>query len=620
MRTDVRRGLWAVVGIAGLVALAPPGHVAAQAASYRDFVGLTRELRTLADGSRSATLRSLGASHQGREIWMVEIADPDGPPVDQRPGVLVVGNLSGDHVLGSHLALEAIRHLLGDGGAEADLRRHVIYVVPRLNPDGAERMFSGARDGSARNARPFDDDNDGRTDEDGPEDLNGDGVITVMRVLDPAGAFMIHPDDPRLMKRADAAKGESGTHTLYWEGRDNDGDGFVNEDGPGGVDLDRSFQHEYPYWERDAGPYMVSEPESRALMDFMVAHRNVAAVLTFGHSDNLVTPPTARGELAGASTLDLVAFADASNAGVFDVGVIRAQQGFGFGGGFGGGGFGGGSRLRGAQPGADNDPNSGRRPVVTVNGGDREYFAAVSEAYREITGVEAVGINRKAGGAFFQFGYYQFGVPSFSTQGWALPKAPASEEEGDRPARGAEAAATGTDGKILAALEGAGVDAFVPWSAYRHADLGEVEIGGFRPYVVANPPETELQQLGESHGRFVARLASMLPRVRVAETEVTAHGGGVFTVSATVVNEGYFPSSLQHGVVARAVDPVSVQIQVPPDDVLTGADKTTMIPKLDGSGTRQSVTWVIRGRAGASVEIRVRSQKGGTDNATVTLR
>ncbi|HSG48603.1 MAG TPA: M14 family zinc carboxypeptidase, partial [Longimicrobiales bacterium] len=340
--------------IAGLVALAPPGDVAAQAAAYRDFAGLTRELRTLADGSRSATLRSLGASHQGREIWMVEIADPDGPPVTQRPGVLVVGNLSGDHLLGSHLALEAIRHLLGEGGAEADLRQHVVYVVPRLNPDGAERMFSGARDGGARNALPFDDDNDGRTD----------------------------------------------------------------EDGPGGVDLDRSFQHEYPYWERDAGPYMVSEPESRALMDFMVAHRNVAAVLTLGHSDNLVAPPTARGELAAPSTLDLVSFAAASNAGVFDVGVTRAQQGFGFGGGGFGGGFGGGTRLRGAQRGADNDPNSGRRPATTVDGGDREYFNAVSEAYREITGVEAVGINRKAEGAFFQFGYYQYGVPSFSTQGW----------------------------------------------------------------------------------------------------------------------------------------------------------------------------------------------------------
>ena len=615
-------GRWAAAVISALALAGSWEAAEAQAASYLDFAGLTRELRSVTGGSPMATLRSLGTSHQGREIWMVEIADRSGPPVDQRPGIVVVGNLSGDHVVGSHLALGAIRHLLGEGAAEADLKSHVVYVVPRLNPDGAERMFGSVRDGNPRNALPYDDDNDGRVDEDGPEDLNGDGMITLMRVPDPAGAFMIHPDDPRLMKRADASKGETGTHTLYREGRDNDGDGFINEDGPGGVDLDRHFQHAYPYWERDAGPYMVSEPEARALMDFMVAHRNVAAILTFGHSDNLVTPPNARGELAAAATLDLHAFADASNAGVFDVGVVRAQQGFGFGGGGGfGPGGGGGVQLRGAQPGRDNDPSSGRRPVTTVSGADREYFSKVSDAYREITGVKTLGLTREAMGAFFQWGYFQFGVPSFSTPGWGLPEAPAAPEGDERPTRGAAtAASTGTDGRLLSAFEAAGLDVFVPWTPFQHPELGDVEIGGFRPYALVNPPIEQVAALAESHGRFVARLTSMLPRIRFVDTQVTAHGGGVFTVKATVVNEGYLPSALQHGVVSRSVQPVMVQIQVPPEDVLTGAAKTTMIPRLEGSGARESYTWVIRGRPGSNVEILARGQKGGTDTATVTLR
>jgi hypothetical protein len=63
-----------------------------------------------------------------------------------------------------------------------------------------------------------------------------------------------------------------------------------------------------------------------------------------------------------------------------------------------------------------------------------------------------------------------------------------------------------------------------------------------------------------------------------------------------------------------------VQIQVPTDAVLTGAAKTSTIQKLDGSGAREKFTWVIQGRQGSSVEIRVRSQKGGSDTATVTLR
>ena len=63
-----------------------------------------------------------------------------------------------------------------------------------------------------------------------------------------------------------------------------------------------------------------------------------------------------------------------------------------------------------------------------------------------------------------------------------------------------------------------------------------------------------------------------------------------------------------------------MQIQVPPEDILTGADKSSRIPALDGSGSRESFTWVIRGREGSRVEIRLRSDKGGTDTATVTLR
>jgi hypothetical protein len=63
-----------------------------------------------------------------------------------------------------------------------------------------------------------------------------------------------------------------------------------------------------------------------------------------------------------------------------------------------------------------------------------------------------------------------------------------------------------------------------------------------------------------------------------------------------------------------------VQIQVPPEDVITGDAKTSAIQKLDGSHNRERFEWVIRGRDGARVEITALAQKGGTDSATVTLR
>jgi hypothetical protein len=185
---------------------------------------------------------------------------------------------------------------------------------------------------------------------------------------------------------------------------------------------------------------------------------------------------------------------------------------------------------------------------------------------------------------------------------------------------GGAGAAAGADARILSALDAAGIDAFVEWSTYTHPTLGEVEIGGFRPYVTTHPPAEELPELGRAHGEFVARLAGMLPRVTIVEAEVTAHGGGIYTVAVEVENSGYFPTSLQHGVVSRSVGPTIVQIQIPPDDLITGDAKTSTVRKLDGSHNRERFEWVIRGRDGATVEITVLAQKGGTDSATVTLR
>ncbi|MCJ7627595.1 MAG: M14 family metallopeptidase [Longimicrobiales bacterium] len=595
------------------------GH--AQTAAYLDHAGLTRELNSLVNGSNLATMESLGTTLGGREVWLVTVANTSGTPLDERPGVLVVGNLEGDHLVGSQLSLEAIRYLLQnaqDEAVQSALSDHVFYFFPRLNPDGAEAMFARVKWNRKSNGQPFDDDNDRLTDEDGPEDLNGDGYISVMRVVDPSGAYMIDPDDNRLMKRADATKGERGGYKLYGEGTDEDGDGFINEDGPGGVDLNRNFQHAYPQWQADAGPHMVSEVETRALMDFTIAHRNIATILTFGETDNLVTPPDSRGGLAAAKILELPAFAAASNDEVFDVGIVTAGGGGGGRGGGRGGGGGGGVYLRGAQPGRDNDPTSGVRPATTVASPDQVYFTAVSDAYKRITGIENVPMHRTPEGAFFQYGYFQFGVPSFSTLGWGLPADTTRGRSGPLTQAGGS---SGTDKEILSALDAANIDAFSDWTPFQHPELGNVEIGGFLPYLTHNPPAEQLPELGKKHGEFLVELAGMLPKVRIADTKVTAHGGGVFTVTVDVENAGFLPTSLRHGQTSRSVGATFLQIQIDDDDILSGAEKTTDVGTLNGSGTRgESVTWVIRGREGAQLEIKLYSQKSGRDTATVTLR
>src|SRR6185503_11696796 len=131
-------------------------------------------------------------------------------------------------------------------------------------------------------------DHDGLVDEDGPDDLNGDGLITSMRIEDPEGEFILDPTDSRLLIKADKTKGEKGVWRLLSEGRDNDHDDEWNEDGPGGVNFNRNFPYNYKFFAPWAGLHQVSEIETRALADFVVAHPNIGIVFTFGAADNLI--------------------------------------------------------------------------------------------------------------------------------------------------------------------------------------------------------------------------------------------------------------------------------------------------------------------------------------------
>lgn len=562
---------------------------------YQTYDQMTDAIQGIVGDSDVASVTSIGQSREGRDIWLITLADDGDLPAEDRPGVLMVGTLSGDLVSGSSISVGAVEWLIDQNGSNEEvtrlLSRNVVYVVPRLNPDGAEEFFGDVEWGRRGNAWDEDDDNDARMGEDGPNDLNGDGAITVMRVPDRSGDLILHPDDPRFMKEADPSAGESGTHRLYIEGTDDDGDGFIAEDGPGGVDLDRNFQHAYPYWEADAGRHMVSEPESRAIMDFLVERVNIAAMLTFGHSDNLVVPPNGQGNLDAPRTFDLIDWAAASNDGVFDVGVFPGQTNFGN------------LRQRGAQPGANNPPEQGQRPVMTFNGQDRPYFEAVSEAYREITGIERTGYNREAEGALFQFGYFQYGIPSFSTQGWGLPEA-----EGET-----------FEQRYLNAMEAEGLDTWIEWQPFDHPTLGAVEIGGFYPNRTVGPPPAALPGLGAPHGEFIARLGGMLPNVRFVEATAEAIGGGLWKVDAVVENTGYFPTTIAHGQRNGAVDPTLVQIQIDADDIVSGDAKTARTNRIEGSGATAGYSWIIQGSAGQTIEITSRAMKGGRDTITVTL-
>jgi hypothetical protein len=636
IRTSVRAGALVAAAMAATVAvMAAQGPAGIDHSRYHTYDQLTAALRALAKAHpERAKLVEVAKSREGRSVWALEIANPSGTPIAERPALLIAANLEGDQVIGSQIALYVAEALLAGYASNADIRQrldhHAFYVVPRVNPDAAELMFAALKTGRKTNAAPYDNDNDGRLDEDGPEDLNKDGVITMMRVKDPDGPYMIHPDEPRLMRRADPARGEAGGYAIYWEGIDKDGDGFYNEDPPGGVDLNRNFQHQYPYYEPDAGPHMISEPESRGLMEYVLARRNVAAILTFGESDNLIAPPARNGAHAPASVIDLIGFANQSVSGARDIGRFAAP-----GGGLGGrGGRGGGAPAAAGRGGRGAGGPGPTPPATTVATTDVEYFRTISDRYRQITGIRTSPPTRIPGGAFFEYGYYQFGVPSFSTPGWGIAApagpggAPGAGRGGAPAGAGGEAAQAGGqdaggaafDLRLLRWMDAEQIDGFVNWQPFTHPTLGEVEIGGFRPYVFSNPPAGRIADLGTTHTEFVTYLSSLFPKIGVADTSVASLGGGLYRVKVAIENSGFLPTAMAQGIRSRAVRPTMVQLQVPPEDIVSGAAKTNYVPTIAGSGRRQSYEWIIRGKPGSTVDVRVMSHKGGTVTRQLTLK
>jgi len=136
---------------------------------------------------------------------------------------------------------------------------------------------------------PMDNDRDGLYDEDKYDDLNNDGIISMMRRKSPYGTFNTDPKDPRRMIRV--KPGEKGEwEILGQEGIDNDGDGQVNEDGVGGYDPNRDygFNWEPDYIQQGAGKYPFSFPENQAVRDFGLKHRNITGSQSFHNSGGLI--------------------------------------------------------------------------------------------------------------------------------------------------------------------------------------------------------------------------------------------------------------------------------------------------------------------------------------------
>lgn len=259
--------------------------------TFRDYKEMSQTLKDLQSKHPSITnLISLTKTQGGNDIWVLEIGKVNSK---NQPGLAILGGVDGSYISGPELSLRFAEELLSS--STTDSIRNLLdsvsfYIIPNVSPDASEQYFSDLKYTRNKNSRETDDDRDGRVNEDPYEDLNNDGKITSLRIKDPKGTWITHPDDERVMIPADKKEGEKGQYILITEGVDNDLDKNFNEDGPGGIILNKNLPYKFEHFKPGAGDFPVSEKETKAVLDYLYEKWNVFAVLTFGPSDNLSAP------------------------------------------------------------------------------------------------------------------------------------------------------------------------------------------------------------------------------------------------------------------------------------------------------------------------------------------
>ncbi len=522
---------------------------------YSDYAALSARVAELEE-LEGVTVSSLGRSLEGREIHLLTIG---GAEPDAQPAICVVGNVHAPQLVGSELALRLAEQLGERAGAEPELREllksFTVYVIPRPHPDASEAFFAALHHERSGNARPQDDDRDGRLDEDPAEDLDGDGAITWMRIYDPAGDRMAHPADSSILIEVRRRDDEQGSFRLLSEGIDNDGDGKFNEDGPGGVDFNRNLTYAYPYFEAGAGPHQVSERETRAVLDFLYAHPNIASVLCFAPEDNLMHPWK-----------------------------------------------------------ADRRKERDRIPS-TLHSDDAPYSDHVAERYRELLGGKDAPGSPDGRGSFVHWAYFHYGRFSYGARAWWVPQVEAdSTEVASDEERGADV----RNLKRYLRREGLNGWADWTEVAHPDFPDRRVEVGGERPFFRWNPPADTLEALAAKHLEFVLQLEEMRPRLAV-ELEAQALGGGLIELRARVRNEGYLPTMSAMGERSRQMYPLMAELSLPEGAVLLNGSRRREVARLGGSGEQRELQWLLRAAPDSPLSISVASPAVGSASASITL-
>ena len=501
----------------------------------------------------------------------------------KKPGFYLDGNIHAGEVTSSMCALYTIDYLLSNYEDNPEIAQLIdemcIYVIPRVTPDGAETYLSTPYSLRSVN-REYNSEKGGIR----QMDLDDDGVIRMMRIKTPYGAWKKDPKDPSAMVLRDPGDMNGEFYDIYPEGAFESYEGDENlksSKETWGLDFNRNFPYGwFPEGRQEgAGDYPLSNIETKAIVDFVLAHPNIGGA-AIGHTSGgiILYPPGTK---------------PSAKAPVSDVRILKAIAKMG-------------------------EEELGYKPLNIF-----DSFLSSQEFYDS--------------GALDDWMFETQGIPAYTMEFWDIAtKAGVPIKWGEKNVDD-----QAEDIKRFAAclkwVKDNAPQYYSDWKEYDHPDLGKVEIGGFNfKFTHQNPPENMLLKELENDARFNIRFIKAMPRLVIEKTDVEVVGEGLYKISALIGNRGYLSTALsQTAKNIKAAKPVCITIkggeivhgltEVKIDELCgysatqTGVYFYGNIATEKNALAKKKLSWIVKATKGDTITITASNNKAGEVKTDITI-
>jgi murein tripeptide amidase MpaA len=530
------------------------------------------------------SVETYGRSYEGRDLLLVTVTDSATGAHDTKPAHWIDASIHAVELTATVAACRVLQRLVDGYGAGDEtimraLRTRTFYVVPRVNPDGAEWVLADRPRFRRSSVRPWPLADAHRWPGLHEEDVDGDGRILQMRFPDPDGPWIVHSDDERLLVPVPPAGAGAGVarYRVLHEGTIEDFDGFAVPAAPApeGLDLNRNFPAGWGTAVPGAGDHPLSEPEIDALVRAIVARPNICGFNAFHTSGGVILRPSSTEPDSKLPPADVWTWKQLAAIGTEFTGY----------------------------------------PSHSV--------------YEDFTWDPKV----TTSGASDDWAYEHLGVFGWTTEFWDIIHAATGMKQSTHFWY------TGpTDAERLAVLRWLDEHStdertrgFVDWYPFDHPQLGPVELGGWNDlYSWTNPPPSRLLAEVDGHADFAVAQVLAAPCLEILHARSEPVGVDAWRVVVGVANTGWLATTVsskarQDDLVMPILADLVGDVEVldgaarRPLGQLAGSSAVRFTNGAESTPDRTTCSWLVRARSGVTVTVRVRHQRAGSVSVDLLL-